>query len=129
MKTSENQTAARAILAAANAAISDGGLGIIAVNIRPGDPLRSRPGTVLIAWTAGPVWGELKLEFKRLPMPLISPGKPHGVWVRVNGTVSTPAGFPLLPSLSKALIAISTAAGNCADVELPQGAIYVAAAE
>jgi hypothetical protein len=130
MKTTQYQkTAARAIFNAAASAITGAGLSIVAVNILPGDPLRNKPGNLLIAWTAGPVWGELKFEFRRFPMQLIAIGKPQGVWVRVNGTASTPAGFPMLPSLTNALAAIAIAAVDVADIEMPQGAVYVAAAE
>jgi hypothetical protein len=130
MKTTQYQkTAARAIYAAAAIATAKAGLSIVAVNIQPGDPLRNKPGNLLIAWTAGPVWGELKFEFRRFPMQLIAVGKPQGVWVRVNGTASTPAGFPMLPSLINALSAIAIAAVDVADIQMPQGAVYVDAAE
>ena len=133
MSKSENTTAAaRAILQSVHrAAVTSGleGFGIIVVNVRPGDPIKGNLPAILIAWTSGPIWGELKLEFKRLPMPLVPAHGQGGHWMRVNGTAVTPAGFPMLPALSALLSDIAAAAANRADIELPMGAHYCAAAE
>lgn len=131
-KSEDTTAAARAILQSVHrAAVTSGmeGFGIIAVNVRPGDPIKGNFPAIMIAWTAGPVWGELKLEFKRLPMPLVAAHKPCGHWIRVNGTACTPAGFPMLPALAALLSDIAAAAANRADIELPIGAHYCAAAE
>lgn len=131
-KSEDTTAAARAILQSVHrAAVTSGreGFGIIAVNVRPGDPIKGNLPAILIAWTAGPVWGELKLEFKRLPMHVIPAGKPCGHWIRVNGTAVTPAGLPIMPKLSALLSDIANAAANRADMELPMGAHYCAAAE
>ena len=133
MTTEQTTAAARLILSAgqrAAAAAGDrAGFSLIAVNLRPGDPMKGNPAAVLLAWTAGPVWGELKIEFKRYPMHLIPVNNPQGLWVRVNGTAVTPAGLPLMPKLSALLTDIATAAAGCANVHLPRGCHYVAAAE
>lgn len=131
-KSEDTTAAARAILQSVHrAAVTSGreGFGIIAVNVRPGDPIKGNLPAILIAWTAGPVWGELKLEFKRLPMPLVPAHGLGGHWIRVNGTAVTPAGLPLMPKLSDLLSDIANAAANRADMELPMGAHYCAAAE
>lgn len=130
-KSEDTTAAARLILSSARAACAaDGeGFGIIAVNVRPGDPIKGNLPAILIAWTAGPVWGELKLQFKRLPMPLVPAHKQGGHWFRVNGTAVTPAGLPIMPKLAALLSDIANAAANRADIELPMGANYCAAAE
>lgn len=131
-KSEDTTAAARAILQSVHrAAVTSGreGFGIIAVNVRPGDPIKGNLPAIMIAWTAGPVWGELKLEFKRLPMPLVPAHGQGGHWIRVNGTAVTPAGLPLMPKLSALLSDIANAAANRADCELPMGAHYCASAE
>lgn len=125
MSKSENTTAAaRAILQSVHrAAVTSGleGFGIIVVNVRPGDPIKGNLPAILIAWTSGPIWGELKLEFKRLPMPLVPAHGQGGHWMRVNGTAVTPAGFPMLPALAAALADIAAAACVSANQNLPAG--------
>lgn len=130
-KSEDTTAAARLILSSARAACAADGEGfdLIAANVRPGDPIKGNLPAIMIAWTAGPIWGELKLEFKRLPNHLIAAGKPCGHWLRVNGTAVTPAGFPVSPALAALLSDIANAAGNRADIELPAGAHYCAAAE
>jgi hypothetical protein len=130
MTIEKTTAAARAILQTANAACAGKeGFAIIAVNCRPGDPMKGNPSAVLIAWIAGPVWGELKFEFMKMPQHILPADALHGVWARVNGTAVTPAGFPMLPALSALLADIATAAARCADVHFPRGCHYVAAAE
>lgn len=121
MNNETEKTAAASILKAARAAAPEPGLDITSIKLMPESPAHGRPAVCLIAWTVGPAWGELKLEFRQYPMHLIPAGDPRGFWTRVNGTAMTPAGFPMLPALAALLSDVAAAAADRADGCLPDG--------